>query len=467
MNKSGMCYAFSIPLSVWKEYPVSTHAANTTVEPNQNGFEMQTVLQKAKQAFQHMATLTMAQKNEALNTLATLLETHAEALYAANAKDLEENRDTLEPALYSRLKLDAGKMYALIEGIRQVAKLEDPVGQVLATTELDTGLILKKVSVPLGLIGIIFESRPDVLPQVLSLILKSGNAVVFKGGRESLHTLRAMMQYVVHPLRERLPFLPEGWAVLLESREAVQAMLNFPQYVDLVIPRGSNAMVKHIMDSTRIPVLGHADGVCHQYIHASANLVLALDVIIDSKIQYPSACNALETLLVDMAIAPDILPLLSARAIQEGITLRACERSIQLLPYAEAATEDDWHTEYGNLTLTVKCVDNLEDAIVHINHYSSHHTDGILAEDETVKHRFLTSIDSASVFANVSTRFADGFRYGFGAEIGISTARTHARGPVGLDGLISYKFLLEGQHHQVKDYTGNPPARAFTHRILS
>jgi len=427
---------------------------------------MENTLAQGKNAFLQMACLSNDEKNIALERLATLIEANENALLDANARDLAENKDALDNALYQRLKLDAGKLTQVVQGIRQLVKLDDPAGKVLAITELDDGLILTKRAVPLGLIGIIFESRPDVMPQILSLILKSGNAVVFKGGKEAKHSNQAFMDAVIHPLTAELDFLPQGWASLMESREDVQAMLNYPQYVDLVIPRGSNQLVQSIMEKTRIPVLGHADGVCHQYVHGSADLDKALDVVIDSKIQYPSACNALETLLVDGSIAEAFLPRFAQRCETEGITLHACEASIAYLPQAKPATASDWTTEYGTLTLAVKLVSGVEAAISHINQYSSHHTDGILAEESAVQARFLKAVDSASVFVNASTRFADGFRYGFGAEIGISTARTHARGPVGLDGLVTYKFELAGHHQLVKDYVGASPARAFTHRAL-
>lgn len=427
---------------------------------------LEATLAQGKRAFGMMSRLTTDQKNDALETLATLIETHQTALLAANQQDLTDNADTLDPALYQRLKLDEGKLVQLVQGIRQLKTLPDPCGQLLQRTELDAGLILDKKTVPLGLIGIIFESRPDVPAQVLSLILKSGNAVVFKGGREAQHSNRAFMEHVIAPLTAQLDYLPEGWASMIESRDEVQQMLAYPQYVDLVIPRGSNQLVQQIMASTSIPVLGHADGVCHQYVHPHANLTQALEVVIDSKIQYPSACNALETLLVDAAVAPKFLPLLGDRCQTEGITLHACAESLPHVPHATPATEADWRTEYGNLTLAVKVVAGIEAAIAHINQYGSHHTDGILTEDAFAQALFLAGVDSASVYVNASTRFADGFRYGLGAEVGISTSRTHARGPVGLEGLVSYKYTLSGEHHVVRDYVGATPAKQFTHRPL-
>jgi glutamate-5-semialdehyde dehydrogenase len=427
---------------------------------------LEATLAQAKQAFYAMAQLGNDQKTEALEALAEQITTATPLLLAANAKDLAENEGHLDEALYQRLKLDEGKLAQVVAGIRQVAQLPNPCGQLLSRMALDEGLVLEKKTVPLGLIAIIFESRPDVMPQILALILKSGNAVVFKGGSEAKHSNQAFMQHVLAPVQAQLGTLPTGWATLLEDRAQVQAMLAFPQYVDLVIPRGSNELVQHIMAHTRIPVLGHADGVCHLYVHPSANLAQAVAVIEDSKTQYPAACNALETLLVDAAVPAEFWPQLAAMAQRAGIGLRACPHSLSLLPQAQPATEADWTTEYGNLTLAVKVVANQAEAMAHINRYGSHHTDGILAEEAFAQELFLSAVDSASVFANASTRFADGFRFGLGAEIGISTARTHARGPVGLEGLVSTKFYLRGHGQVVSDYSGLHPAKQFTHQVL-
>ena len=427
--------------------------------------DIEILLSQSKQAFYQTATLTIEQKNTALEKFAHIIETHADFLLRENQKDIEKaEAEGLSQVLYQRLKLDSGKIKQLVQGIRDLIKLSDPAGQVLSTTQLDEGLILEKVSVPLGVIGIIFESRPDVIPQILSLILKSGNAVVMKGGREAFHSNAAFMQLVTQ-LNHSCPFLPAHWAHLLESREAVHEMLNYPQYIDLVIPRGSNQLVQSIMAATKIPVLGHADGICHIYVHASANLTQAIPLIIDAKIQYPAACNALETLLIDEAIAKPFLPVFAAAAEKAGITLKGCNRTQQQLSQIEPATEEDWRTEYGDLTLAVKIVNSAQEAIEHINHYGSHHTDAILAEDAPVIAWFFNTVDSASVFANASTRFADGFRFGLGAEIGISTAKTHARGPVGLEGLVIYKYQLWGSGQIVADYAGEN-AKPFLHRPL-
>lgn len=426
--------------------------------------DIETLLQQSKRAFYQMAILKPEQKNDALLKFADLIEQHATFLLDENKNDLEQApQDIVGSSLYQRLKLDLGKITQLVQGLRDLVRLPDPVGQTLSKTLLDDGLILEKVTVPLGVIGIIFESRPDVIPQVLSLILKSGNAVVLKGGKEARYSNAAFMS-LVEKLNQACPWLPTHWATLLESREAVHEILHYPQYVDLIIPRGSNQLVQSIMAATRIPVLGHADGVCHLYVHPSANLEKAIPLIIDAKAHYPSACNALETLLVDQSIANEWLPLFAEAALNASLTLKGCESTRQVINVAPA-TEADWKAEYGDLTLAVKVVPGLIEAMQHINHYGSHHTDAILAQEPSIIEEFLNTVDSACVFANASTRFADGFRFGLGAEIGISTSKTHARGPVGLEGLVSTKFKLQGNHHRVTEYTGEQ-ARPFRHEAL-
>jgi glutamate-5-semialdehyde dehydrogenase len=434
-----------------------------TVQPVDN---LETTLQQSKTAFLAMATLTTEQKNRALQAFADIIAENATFLLAENQKDIQQaEKDSLTSSLYQRLKLDEGKIAQLVQGIRDLMRLPDPAGRVLSSSRLDDWLILKKQTVPLGVIGIIFESRPDVIPQILSLILKSGNAVVLKGGREATYSNQAFM-HLVNQLNQQCPWLPAAWATLLDSREAVHQMLNYPQYVDLIIPRGSNQLVQSIMAATKIPVLGHADGVCHMYIHPSADLSKAIPLVIDAKTQYPAACNALETLLVDEAIASSFLPQLFQAVSAAGISLRGCEQTRAVLPHVEPATEADWRAEYGDLTLAVRVVPSLEAAIDHINQYGSHHTDAILAQDAAVLERFLNAVDSACVFANASTRFADGFRFGLGAEIGISTAKTHARGPVGLEGLVIYKYKLRGNGQIVADYVG-ANAKPFLHEPLA
>jgi glutamate-5-semialdehyde dehydrogenase len=425
---------------------------------------LETQLQQARQASLVMSQLTTEQKNTAVATLAQLITQHQANLLQANATDcdLAQAQGVAQP-LQDRLALSPNKLATLVQGLHDVANLPDPTGKVLRHTLLDDGLTLKQITVPLGVVAIIFESRPDVMPQIMSLILKSGNAVVFKGGSEAAHSNAAFMR-LADALSEACPFLPQGWVTLLTTREQVQALLAYPQYVDLVIPRGSNALVQHIMANTSIPVLGHADGICHVVVDDTAPLAEALAVVEDSKCQYPSACNALETLLVLADATPTFLPALAQLAERRGITLKACPTSLPYLPQAQPATDEDWRTEYGDLTLAVKVVTTLTEAMAHINTYGSHHTDALLSQNELAQQAFLQGVDSASVFINASTRFADGFRYGLGAEIGISTARTHARGPVGLEGLVSTKWLLHGHGHVAGDYAKG--SKQFKHQPL-
>lgn len=445
----------------------STPAANQSENLSDS---LAALLQKSRQSFYTMATLTTAQKNRLLDAFATIVDNNADFLLAENKKDLAQaEQDGLTNTLAQRLKLDKGKIAQLVQGIRDLMALPDPAGQILSATQLDDGLVLEKQTVPLGVIGIIFESRPDVIPQILSLILKSGNAVVFKGGKEATHSIAAFMQ-LVQQLNDAHPELPSHWATMLDTREAIRGILNYPEYVDLIIPRGSNQLVQSIMAATKIPVLGHADGVCHLYAHASANVEQAVSIAIDAKTQYPAACNALETLLVDETIVDTFLPRFLSAASQAGIQLKGCEQTCAFAervshPALPLADEADWSTEYGDLTLSLRIVAGLEEAIAHINRYGSHHTDAIVAQEPAALERFFNAVDSACVFANASTRFADGFRFGLGAEIGISTAKTHARGPVGLEGLVIYKYKLRGQGHIVADYVGEH-AKSFQHRLL-
>ena len=424
--------------------------------------EIETVLHKSRKASHEMALLSDPHKRESLDALASLINQEKDHLLAENQKDLNNYQNKISESLFQRLILDPAKMQQIIQGIRELRDQPDPVGRILSRRELDKGLILEKQTVPIGVVGIIFESRPDVLPQILSL--KSGNSVVLKGGHEAHHSNLGFMS-VVEKLYRKCAWMPAGWATLLDSRADVHKMLNFPQYIDLVIPRGSKNLVRSIMDSTSIPVLGHADGICHLYIDAEANLENAGSLVVDCKAQYPAACNAIETLLIHRDIAERFMPTLDSAAADAEIHLRGCSETRSFLPNIEAAAEKDWHTEYGDRTLSVRIVPDVGAAITHINHYGSHHTDAILTLNTETQEQFLNGVDSASVLANASTRFADGFRYGLGAELGISTNRTHARGPVGVEGLLSYKFKIRGKGQIVADYVGSD-ARRFTHRDL-
>lgn len=416
-------------------------------------------LEKSKQAAMAMALLKTEDKNDALADFADLIKTHKDEILAANKKDLEESKGQIPESLYSRLKLDESKLKTLIQGLQDMINIEDPVGQVQFKRELDKGLILERIAVPIGVLGVIFESRPDVIPQILSLVLKSGNAVVLKGGREAAHTNQAFMK-LIDTLNQKFTFFPKEWATLIDTREDVNEMLKYEDLIDLVIPRGSNELVKSIKEKTRIPVLGHSEGICHLYVHESANITDATKVAIDAKTQYPSACNSIETLLVDKKIAKDFLQKFSQQASQ--VEIFGCEETQKILKNAKPATEDTWRTEYGDLRLSVRVVDGIETAIEHINKYGSHHTDAIVADNPFVMEIFLNALDSACVFANASTRFADGFRFGFGAEVGVSTEKIHARGPVGIEGLMTYRYKLRGHNQIVADYVG-PSAKKFTH----
>jgi glutamate-5-semialdehyde dehydrogenase len=424
--------------------------------------DTEALLKKSKNAFYKISTLNEEIRNKALATFARLTEEAGAFLLAENTKDLEASQGKINNSLYKRLQLDSGKLAQVVAGIRDVAALPDPIGQVLEHTTLDTGLELEKVSVPLGVIAMVFESRPDVIPQILSLALKSGNAVVLKGGREALNSNYAFMS-IVRKLEKQIPELPSGWAQLVDTREDFQELLSYPEWVDLVIPRGSNELVSQIMNSTQIPVLGHAEGICHIYVHDKADMNTAVGVAIDAKAQYPAVCNALETLLVDAKIADAFLPVFGRAASDADVQLKGCARTRQVLPQAEEVTEEDWATEYGDLTLSLKIVDDLEEAVSHINRFGSHHTDGILSEDAEARETFLQKVDSATVVANASTRFADGFRFGLGAEVGTSTLKIHARGPVGLEGLTIYKYVLRGEGQVVATYVGEN-AKPFLHR---
>ena len=421
-------------------------------------------LAQTKEASYAFRALEASVRNRALEALARRIEADRADWLAANRQDRDAAEGRLRPSLLARLKLDESKIRHIVQGVRDIAALPDPIGRVLERTRLDDGLILEKVTVPLGVIAMVFESRPDVLPQILSLALKSGNAVVLKGGRETLASNHAFMR-IVEKVEDEVGELPAGWARLIDTREDFHELLRYPEYVDLVIPRGSNALVREISESTQIPVLGHTEGVCHVYVDGAADVRRAIDVAVDAKVQYPAVCNAAETLLVDDAIAARFLPEFETAAGARGIEIRGCPRTRAILPGAEPASEEDWRAEYLDLRLSVRVVDGVDAAIDHVNRYGSHHTDTIVTEDAGARESFVSRVDSATVIANASTRFSDGFRFGLGAEVGISTLRTHARGPVGLEGLTIYKYVLRGAGQVVADYVGEN-ARPFVHEKL-
>ena len=423
------------------------------------------LLQRAaavRRAAMALGRLDDQQRRAAVQGMASALEVAADRIVAANQADLEAAAaDGLAPALVARLKLDAAKLAGAIEGVRQVAQLPDPVGVRQLHRELDSGLVLERLSVPLGVLGVIFEARPDAVMQIASLAIRSGNGALLKGGREASRSCAAILE----ALREGLA----GSAVdpqaleLLTSREESLGLLKLDGLVDLIIPRGSNELVRFIQDNTRIPVLGHADGICHIYVDREVDVAQAVRIAVDAKTHYPAACNAIETLLLHRDAAAAFLAAALPAFAAAGVELRGDPAS-QALGVPVAAHETDWRTEYSDLVLAVRVVDTLDQALEHISRYGSRHTDAICTTNPSTAETFLHSVDSAGVYVNCSTRFADGFRYGFGAEVGISTQTLPPRGPVGLEGLVTYRYRLRGDGHIAADYAIG--ARHFTHRDL-
>lgn len=416
-----------------------------------------------------LAPLRDAARGRALGAVADALEADARRVLDANGEDVAAAerlvaRGELSLPLLRRLALDARKIARMAEGVRAVAALPDPLGVVRMATLLDEGLTLRRVTCPLGVIAAVFESRPDALVQIAALCLKSGNAAILKGGREAAHTNRLLADL----LREAASSAGEAPAdalQLVEAREDVRALLSRDDAVDLLIPRGSNEFVRYIKEHATIPVLGHADGVCHLYVDAAADTEMAVRLALDAKTQYPAVCNAIETLLVHEKKARAYLPLAADALVEKGVAIRGCAATRDILPNAGAASAEDWKTEHLDLILSVRVVDSLAGAIGHINSHGSRHTEAIVTSDEAAARTFLSQVDAASVMWNASTRLADGFRYGFGAEVGIATDKVHARGPVGLEGLVTYKYHLVGDGHLVSDYEG-AGARAFLHQPL-
>jgi glutamate-5-semialdehyde dehydrogenase len=419
---------------------------------------------QTREAARHLAILPTAARNQALGTIALALEAAAPEILAANAADCQTAlEEGLAKPLYGRLKLDAAKLQGAIAGVRDVARLVDPVGIRQIHRELDEGLVLQRITCPLGVVGVIFESRPDALVQIATLAVKSGNGVILKGGREAVRSCEALTQAIHQGLQQA--GIDPSVVRLLTTREETLELLHLEQDVDLIIPRGSNSFVRFVQDNTRIPVLGHAEGICHLYVDRSANIDDAIAIALDSKTQYPSACNAIETLLVHEAIAPEFLPKVAAVLQSAEVELRGDERSREFLDI-KPATEEDWATEYSDLILSIKVVNDLEDGIAHINQYGSRHTEAIVTENDQAAAIFTAQVDAAGVFHNCSTRFSDGFRYGFGAEVGISTQKMPPRGPVGLEGLVTYKYQVTGKGHVVSSYSGET-GKAFTHQDLT
>ena len=424
----------------------------------------------ARAAALKLANTSTDVKNRALLEMASAIAQKKREILDANAKDVEAaealvKKGKLSKAFVNRLKLSLPKIDDIVEGIKSVAHLDDPVGKTLYSIELDNGLELYRVSCPIGVIGAIFESRPDALPQISSLCLKSGNAVLLKGGSEARFSNGVLFETIAKATESA--GVPKGWIQLAETREDVKEMLKCEGCIDLFVPRGSKEFVKYVQENTRIPVLGHSEGICHIYVDKAADLNKALNICFDAKVQYPAACNAAETLLVHKDIAKEFLPLIAEKYAKAGVEIRGCGRTMKILQGRgiKKATEKDWATEYLDLIISIKLVDGLDDAIAHINAYGSKHTDTIVTEDKKAALKFLEMVDSSTVMHNASTRFSDGYRYGLGAEVGISTNKIHARGPAGLESLVTYKYLLLGAGQTVDAYIG-PDAKRFTHKKL-
>lgn len=417
---------------------------------------------RMKLAASDLAATSNTSRNAALEAIAVALEKNCDEIFAANAKDLAAaDANGVIGATKKRLKFDEGKLSDCIAGLRQLETLPDPLNKITLARELDEGLRLYRATVPIGVIGVIFEARPDALVQIASLCVKSGNCAILKGGKETANTNRVLFALIKDAVVRA--GLPENCLLQAEAHSEIDELLACDQDVDLLIPRGSNAFVRYIMENTKIPVMGHSSGICHVYADKACDQEAALPIIVDAKTQYAAACNAMETLLVDRAIAEEFLPKAAQALEAAGVTLRGTAEVNAIIP-VEIMGEDDFATEYGDLICSVKIVDGVEEAIAHINHFGSHHTDAILTEDAAAAACFLQMVDSAGVYHNCSTRFADGYRYGFGAEVGISTGKIHARGPVGLEGLVTYKYKLFGTGQIVADYASGK--KQFHHRDL-
>lgn len=404
---------------------------------------------KMKKDAPFLAASPIEDRNRALDKIVENLKAHKEDIFQANDKDLEEaEKNEVSAAVIKRLKFNEAKLKDVLSGIEQLIKLEDPLEKVTLARELDEGLTLYRISCPIGVIGVIFEARPDAMVQISTLCIKSGNCAILKGGKETTFTNRVLFQ-LIHDSVVSVG-LPNNCLLQAEQHNEIDELLSCHDSVDLLIPRGSNAFVQYIMNNTKIPVMGHADGICHIYVDADADQDKAIPIIVDAKTQYTAACNAVETLLVNRSIAREFLPKMAAALKAHGVKLRGTAEVNDIIEI-ETIEEKDF-VEYLDLIVSVKLVDNIDEAIEHINRFGSHHTDCIITENADNAHRFMQMVDSAGVYQNCSTRFADGFRYGFGAEVGISTGKIHARGPVGLEGLVTYKYKLFGNGHIVDDY---------------
>ena len=428
------------------------------------------VAARAREAARAIARLSADRRNAVLLAAADALEANCAAILAANAVDCRAAEPSvaagkMSSSMFKRLRVTEQGVAEMAMRVREVARLADPLGRTLMSTELDDNLTLIRESCPLGVVGVVFESRPEVVPQLASLALKSGNAIILKGGSEAANTNEVLVA-VWRGALERFSEVPADSIHLLQTRADVLELLALDKDVDLIIPRGSYELVRYITEHSRIPVLGHGDGICHVYVDSSADMQKAVDIAYDAKVQYPAVCNAAETLLVHEEIAAKYLPQIVQKLKSAKVEIRGDGKTTALLPGEDIirATEADWSTEYGDLILSIRMVSSIDDAIDHINRYGSRHTDAIVTEDDAAAAKFMNEVDSAGVFQNASTRFSDGFRYGFGAEVGISTSKLHARGPMGLEGLTTYKYKLYGNGHTVAPYAQGE--KQFTHRPL-
>lgn len=398
-----------------------------------------------------LASISIGTRNHALDLIKENILAHKDEIFAANQKDLSlADENHVAPAVRKRLKFDEGKLRDVTHELTDLSKLPDPIGKITLDRELDEGLRLRRVTCPIGVIGVIFEARPDALVQISSLCLKSGNCAILKGGKETTYTNRILFSLIQEAAVKA--GLPEKCLFQAEQHSEIDELLECHDTVDLLIPRGSNSFVQYIMNHTSIPVLGHADGVCHMYVDKDYDISKAIPLIIDGKTQYTAACNAVETILVHQDIARDFLPKLNLALKEVNVRKRGHKDVEAYIPVEEMADDESWHREYLDLVLSIRLVKDVDEAISHINRFGSHHTDCIITENKETAEHFMNLVDSAGVYWNASTRFADGFRYGFGAEVGISTSKIHARGPVGLEGLISYKYKLYGNGQIVGDY---------------
>lgn len=426
--------------------------------------EIRAEAKRMKKSAPVLAAASIEQRNRALEMIAVALEENRESIFDANKKDMEfAENNGIAQAIKKRLKYDENKLRDSINGVRELKALRDPIGTVYMNRQLDEGLMLKKVSVPIGVIGVIFEARPDAMVQVASLCIKSGNCAILKGGKETANTNRVLFEIIKNAVIEA--GLPAECLLQAELHNEIDELLKCDGDVDLLIPRGSNNFVRYIMENTKIPVMGHSSGICHIYVDKEANTEMALSVILDAKKTYPAACNAVETVLVHRELAASFLPLLAEMFLREGVTMNGTKEVKDILGKDIGVMDEDaFGVEYNDMEISIKVVSDVKEAVEHINYFGSHHTDCIMTENDETADFFIQMIDSAGVYRNCSTRFADGFRYGFGAEVGISTGKLHARGPVGLDGLVTYKYVMTGCGDLVDDYSSG--RKKFTHKDL-